>query len=59
MPLAQSDMVKTFVHGISPAAAQEIEKSFSEAIDKFCDAVEIKDGSAQKAKSKNSRDFFK
>ena len=52
MPLAQSDMVKTFVHGISPAAAQEIENSFLGAINNFCDAVEIKDRSAKKAKNK-------
>ena len=57
IPLAQSDMVKTFVHGISPAAAQEIEKSFWGAINKFCDAVEIKDGSVKKAKIKAREDF--
>ena len=42
MPLAQSDMAKTFVHGISPAAAQEIDSSFVKAIGDFCNAVEIK-----------------
>ena len=46
------------MHGISPAAAQEIEKSFSEAINKACNAVEIKDGSAQKAKNKARKDFL-
>ena len=58
MPLAQSDMVNTFVHGISPSAAQEIEQSFSDAIDEFCNTIKINGGSAQKARNKACEDFL-
>ena len=58
MPLAQSDMVKTFVNGISPTAAQEIEKSFSKAIDEFCNTIKISGDSAQKARNKACEDFI-
>ena len=59
MPLAQSDMVKTFVNGISPTAAQEIEKSFSKAIDEFCNTIKISGDSAQKARNKSLRGFYR
>lgn len=40
VPLAQSEMVETFIYGVAPSATKEIEEEYVRSFDDFCKEIE-------------------